>query len=157
MASAIVITGGPSRLPGFTTRVGRELRKLIERSCPDDVTRPDTNLGPSTTERGDEAGFKNESRDGDNGLRSRTELPGNLNLPDGTTTTKATTHHMQTIRTTKMRDLTRTAHTRPYSSLAGLLSHDGQSGMEIVNDRVHGTAPAWDTGLMNWVGGSLAG
>jgi hypothetical protein len=157
MIQNILITGGGGAgLPGFTRRLRTSLDRLIE-------------FEGSSVGVGSEVGLGTEIA----GARPRAVpgLPVEADQQEGQVEAEVRSEEAKVKGDRKMRlDAHRSIGRRPYACLAGLKGEVGilndtslgtksitGSGSGAGSGSGSGAAPAWNPGLLSWIGGSLAG
>lgn len=151
MIQNILVTGGGGAgLPGFTRRLRTSLCRLIEIQSSPVGVESEVGLGieivgpPSKSESG---------------------IPGAETIGESRDAVKVTSESKEAKakgdRKIKL-DGHRSIGCRPYACLAGLkgevgILNDTSLGSKSISGSGAGAAPAWNMGLLSWIGGSLAG
>ena len=139
MSTSILITGGGGCLPGFKRRVKSEIRGIIQRSSGDGRD--------ASVLATDDARSRMETGSGEStGAHATPIIKDDEHLPAVNSTKAARKARQEKVKT---------VHQRPYESLVGL-----KAGIKLINsdeDEERNEEKGWNTGLIPWIGGSLAG
>lgn len=153
MIQNILITGGGGAgLPGFTRRLRTSLCRLIEIEGSSVGVESEVGLDPKIV------GPPSKSESGLPGAETMEKSRDAVEVKSEIQETKAKGNRKMKL------DGHRSIGRRPYACLAGLkgevgVLNDTSLGSKSISGlgAGSGSAPAWNTGLLSWIGGSLAG